>query len=805
MDLQADDQQAIVRLDALNRIRVERTLEMMSQCGQQVFHVLPLLLHYHHPVLPGFVSTQAKMPTGIVDFHPNPIQQAFLDEYTTVQGVSSLQAPRGPADILGIYTMGSIGSIGQGRHSDLDVWICLSNQITLESCEALKEKCAQISVWASRRGLEVHFFHIYSKQPRWYPCSLMEGDGCGSALHFLLLDEFYRSAVKLAGIPVAWLLPEHGQAKSYALQSNFGDLDVFTLPAEEYFGAGLWQLYKAVDSPYKSLLKTMLIEAYSYHYPNASLLCNEFYTRLYQEPPDALTLDSYLMMFEYVSQYLISKQDFDRLALIRRCFYLKARDWDSIYHDGNWQAPVLEALARKWGWSVSDIEHHNHPECWNIGDVKTMHCQVVACLMQSHQQLVYFAHQHDITSILSPEDMGILSRKIAAVLGKASDKIELVNLNIAPNIEEHVLHFVQHASKDWGLYTNEAFQQSSKTPIKKHASYTFLASWAYFNGVMTPDTQIVLHHLDKQVSRSILSDFCRDIARAFPEKIVPAENAALSAPCSLEKVSVFLNLQVDPTVKMSDAICTDPAAQESVFAYGQLQKNLVGSVDIVYMNSWHEMRTISSRSPQAVLEATVGLLKKMHVDAKAPEIQVFCYADKQSAAIVKQFEQWLQLCFSLRVKSRQQKKVLKIISLGSEQHSIIFDGDKVETIPLASTIDFYQQLSKQMHYRLSPTSTMDLETAVLDAIYAQATENLLQFFSYQTPQKSCMIMLDEQNKMEIFDHVDTSVDTLVQNIIDFYKENAWMKHACQPLFYTLKCKQGHWHVVPYQTLEPVLI
>ena len=32
-------------------------------------------------------------------------------------------------------------------------------------------------------------------------------------------------------------------------------------PAEEYFGAGLWQLYKAISSPYKSLIKTILIEA----------------------------------------------------------------------------------------------------------------------------------------------------------------------------------------------------------------------------------------------------------------------------------------------------------------------------------------------------------------------------------------------------------------------------------------------------------------------------------------------------------------------------------------------------------------
>lgn len=38
-----------------------------------------------------------------------------------------------------------------------------------------------------------------------------------------------------------------------------------SLSAEEYFGASLWQLYKSIDSPYKAVLKTLLLEAYSWN------------------------------------------------------------------------------------------------------------------------------------------------------------------------------------------------------------------------------------------------------------------------------------------------------------------------------------------------------------------------------------------------------------------------------------------------------------------------------------------------------------------------------------------------------------
>ena len=48
------------------------------------------------------------------------------------------------------------------------------------------------------------------------------------------------------------------------------------IPAGEFVGAGIWQLYKAIDSPYKSVLKLLLIEVYASEYPQVETLSNEF-------------------------------------------------------------------------------------------------------------------------------------------------------------------------------------------------------------------------------------------------------------------------------------------------------------------------------------------------------------------------------------------------------------------------------------------------------------------------------------------------------------------------------------------------
>lgn len=102
------------------------------------------------------------------------------------------------------------------------------------------------------------------------------GEDCGSTQHILLLDEFYRTAVRLAGKRILWnMVPcdeeEHYDdyvmtlyAQGVLTPNEWLDLGgLSSLSAEEYFGASLWQLYKSIDSPYKAVLKTLLLEAYS--------------------------------------------------------------------------------------------------------------------------------------------------------------------------------------------------------------------------------------------------------------------------------------------------------------------------------------------------------------------------------------------------------------------------------------------------------------------------------------------------------------------------------------------------------------
>ena len=96
--------------------------------------------------------------------------------------------------------MGSTGSIAQREGSDLDIWLCVREGLGTEKGKSWK-KCQLITEWADTLGLEVHFFlwsaSDFFKAGR--AAASADEEDCGTAQHFLLLDEFYRSGILLTG------------------------------------------------------------------------------------------------------------------------------------------------------------------------------------------------------------------------------------------------------------------------------------------------------------------------------------------------------------------------------------------------------------------------------------------------------------------------------------------------------------------------------------------------------------------------------------------------------------------------------
>lgn len=364
------------QIASLDKIRYQKALDGSSQEFCHVFQLLTLFLHVNHPLVPGYVKHS---PEGIAHFELSDYQHNYLIDLLsqhnlTINGLVLAKSIAVTPAINGVYAMGSTGSITQNSQSDLDIWVCYDHVLSTEQLQKLTEKTELIQAWALTQDVEVNFYLLPEDHFRHISHNTkLTDEHCGSSQYMLLLDEFYRSVIRLAGKPLLWLHIQINNEEYYDKAVNkwiaegkiirdewvdFGGLGA--LSANEYFGATLWHLFKGVDSPYKSVIKILLLESLMADYPHPQLISKQFKQQLLSGSSVTHHFDPYLAMLAQVSDYLTRIGDQDRLALVRSCFYLKAnRDAQCYSAEKNWRYWQLQELSQSWGWSAQILEHLN--------------------------------------------------------------------------------------------------------------------------------------------------------------------------------------------------------------------------------------------------------------------------------------------------------------------------------------------------------------------------------------------------------------------------------------------------------------
>lgn len=658
------------RLDAINQLRVDRALAAMKPAFQRVYSLLPTLLHHHHPLMPGYLN--GNVPHGICLYTPDETQQDYLNDLEDKWGSPFDKPASGELPITGVYSMGSTSSIGQSCSSDLDIWVCHQSWLDNEERSRLQQKCSLLEKWAASMGVEVSFFLIDENRFRHNESGSLGGEDCGSTQHILLLDEFYRTAVRLAGKRILWnMVPgeEEAHYDEYVLSlyaqgaltpNEWLDLGgLSSLSAEEYFGASLWQLYKSIDSPYKAVLKTLLLEAYSWEYPNTQLLATDIKHRLHQGEIVSFGLDAYCMMLERVTRYLTDINDTTRLDLARRCFYLKVCEKLSLAKACvGWRREILSQLVSEWGWSEERLAMLDNRANWKIERVREAHNELLDAMMQSYRNLIRFARRNNLSVSASPQDIGVLTRKLYAAFEALPGKVTLVNPQISPDLSENDLTFIHvpvgRANRTgWYLYNQAPAMDSivSHQPLEYNRYLNKLVAWAYFNGLLTPQTRLHIKS-GNLCDTAKLQELVADVSHHFPLRLPAPTPKALYSPCEIRHLAIIVNLENDPTAAFRNQVVHFDFRKLDVFSFGQQQQCLVGSIDLLYRNSWNEVRTLHFSGEQSVLEALKTILGKMHQDAAPPEsVEVFCYSQHLRGLIRTRIQQLVSECIELRLSS----------------------------------------------------------------------------------------------------------------------------------------------------------
>ncbi|WP_156495002.1 hypothetical protein, partial [Oleiphilus sp. HI0128] len=88
------------------------------------------------------------------------------------------------------------GTLAHSEASDVDLWLCFDPGLGEDAMASLAEKAKKIDDWANSLGLELHTFLMNAEKFKaGHLNNRMDKESSGSAQHYLLLDEFYRTAI----------------------------------------------------------------------------------------------------------------------------------------------------------------------------------------------------------------------------------------------------------------------------------------------------------------------------------------------------------------------------------------------------------------------------------------------------------------------------------------------------------------------------------------------------------------------------------------------------------------------------------
>jgi len=759
------------RFLSLNNERLQRTRASLRASQQDVLDVLPLLFHVNHPSLPGYVS--AHTPAGVANYYKEG--QAIQAAQRLIRGFELRRAIRSSYDIQALFLIGSSGTIAHSTASDFDVWLCHASDLTDEQLWELRKKGELIEKWADSHNLEMHFFLMDAQRFKRGEVLDLSSESSGTAQHDLLLDEFYRTALWLAGsYPMWWLVPPEQEVdydeyvenllqKRYVQASDvidFGGLG--RMPAEEFFGAAVWQIYKGVDSPYKSVLKILLMEIYVSEYPKVQFLSLRYKRAVYEEYDDEFELDRvdpYIMLINKLSEYLEFERAYERLDLVRRCFYFKVNMPLSKmrYQKGaNWQQDRMKQLIKEWGWRFDYLCSLDGRNDWKIDKITRERTLLVKELTQSYFVLSEFARHHSgLEKMISEQDLNVLGRKLYAAFERKAGKLDIINRGFSADLHEPLVALQQRVvsggRESWYLFRGDGLQnEETSLPFKRSPSVMESLCWAYFNRLIDKRSSYVIRQQTSELSDREIVSIIRTLQDHFPQGRLPKAGIGDFAE-KPKLLSVMLFVNVGTTTSAAGRgmghLITDAS---DALRYGASGVNLIQYIDAVYVTSWQEVLTFHYQGEQGLMDCMAHYLQWSPLNERKapPRVQVYCYSSGYHEKITQRLNRLFNNAATAYYRKFAASANLRYIIAVRQGFAMLHAEDGVIKHRAMESLDQLMTMLGEPRNRYSGVFIdPDAKLGLLSAIYEYDKPGVIQFYFHVVDKHLDLYVLDEKGAL----------------------------------------------------------
>lgn len=673
--------------------------EALTYEQSEFLRMLPLLLHINHPSLPGFNGSDT--PAGIAGYEPD--RHTLLSARRHARSLKQERRPQRYPPILGLYLIGSSGTLGQDRQSDFDVWVCHDPKLKSSQREVLEEKSLALEEHAARLGMQLHFFILHAQGFREGRNNALSDESSGNTQHHLLLEEFYRTGLLLAGRPPLWWIvpPEHlhhyrDYCDTLIRQRfvratdwlDFGGLEDVSLG--EFFSAAHWQLFKGIQLPYKSLLKLLLFEAFASEFPKIHWFAEEAQARFHDtQELSAIDVDPYLLMLRRIESHLAHQQQDQRLQLARRALYLKSGVRLSTMQD-NWKTRVFRQLCDEWGWDQGELINLDHRRDWKLSQVIEERNKLVGELSRGYRLLTTLAREHQVVQEIDMRELSLLGRKLFAALERRPGKIDLVNPGISDNLHQDEVWLRRDPeTRVWQCYLSDP---SEETPVVKSAvSIVEMLLWLSANGVIDNSTRVDMPPNDYGVPEQEHLRILRVLHQHFPAgRRYSAPLGEFAQPAHGGKALVVINA-LQPIQSHPDGLLT-VSQRADPLSFGTRRSNLIASIDYVHDNSWGELHVSHRAGSSGLLEMLCQHLNLFFQHGQTGSLACYCDTPGHAAAISIRISQLADRV--LAHFQRHGSSSRYVLQIGEEFHVIDHQRSQFVHHPIGDRCDLVDYLGE---------------------------------------------------------------------------------------------------------------
>ncbi len=774
------------RFKQLHQMREQRVQDFLQPRQRVFLELLPLLFHHNYPLLPGFISSET--PAGIPDYKPS--SQTIITAKQFTKNFSYTPRALNNYPIEAVFLMGSVGSIAFSKTSDMDIWLCHQSGLLPHELGELQKKATAIEEWAAALSLEVHFFLMDSEQFRLGHDMPISPESSGKTQHYLLLEEFYRTAIYIAGkSPAWWLVPPHEehhytqyvchlQDKRFIYEHeliDFGGLDA--VPAEEFISATLWHIYKSIDAPHKSLLKLLLMECYASEYPKTQWLCLDIKQAIYQGSFAAIDLDPYLLIYQKVETYLQQGHSIGRLALARQCFYLKIMGFSDNNMDAKTRSlreHYMQTIAGLWQWPAGTLEDLERQKFWNIKKATQEHAVILQQLTHCYRMIMGFAAHHVKQNYRDSRDIKLIGRKLHAFLEKRPGKIEIITTRSTVRAKEDELSVVESQFSGgkigWALFLKQVQIDNTADfePIKKCRSLIEILAWLVANELY--QRQLQLHFSAKSLALRETE------LHAILASLAQFLNAHLSSETTLEAYQaprvvldslLFINLGMDAS-DARDSGMRVMSERSDALSYGVDRQCFIQTIDRVSISSWSEITTYQYQGIDGLFSCLADIINSSRKPLTADDLAIVCHTPVRAKSIRLRVQAVFSTLIKLFAKTHSNRSPRYIVP-GGNAFYVFQSTNKLLSFRKIMTKDV---LLKELASPQECFSQLFFDPAILEKtpiplIYRQNKPGSIQLFYQHNKTGVCIYIIDERGTLYTQQHSRAELTPLLNQYTAF--------------------------------------